>query len=110
MNWKMGLKFLLVASGGVALGAWGMTHFGSWEGVAQALGVLRQRGDAIPAATRAALNQPTDQAKQDAHTGHVHNEHTPEQGAAQPRQANAKGRPAAKADTHRHGAGEGHEE
>jgi cobalt-zinc-cadmium efflux system membrane fusion protein len=87
-----------------------MTHFGSWEGVAQALGVLRQRGDAIPAATRAALDQPTDQAKQDEHTGHVHNEHTPEQGAAQPRQANAKGSHAAKADTHGHGAGAGHDE
>ena len=110
MNWKMGLLLLLVASGGIALGAWGMTHFGSWEGVAQALGVLRQRGDAIPAATRAALDQRADQATQDEHAGHAHNENTPEQGAAQPRQASAKGSPTAKAGTHRHGEGDGHEQ
>src|SRR5262249_35155198 len=103
MNWKMGLILLLVASGGIALGAWGMTHFGSWEGISQALGVLRQRGDAIPATTRAALDQRADQAAQDEHAGHTHNENTPEQGAAQPRQAKAKRGRAAEADTHRHG-------
>jgi cobalt-zinc-cadmium efflux system membrane fusion protein len=110
MKWKSGLILLLVALGGIALGAWGMTHFGSWEGIAQALGVLRQRGDSIPAATQAALDQRADQATQDEHAGHAHNENTREQGAAPSRQPNAKSGPAAKADAHRHGAGEGHEE
>ena len=57
MNWKSGLILLLVALGGIALGAWGMNHFGSWEGVAQALGVLRQPGSREQAATRAAADK-----------------------------------------------------
>ena len=44
MNWKTMLLLVLVALGGIILGAVGMQHFGSWEGVAQALGALRQPG------------------------------------------------------------------
>ena len=82
MNGKTMLLLVLVALGGIILGAVGMQYFGSWEGVAQALGVLRQPGSPTPVATRAAASQPTDQAEHDAHEGHTHEEHTSEQGAA----------------------------
>jgi cobalt-zinc-cadmium efflux system membrane fusion protein len=133
MNWKTMLLLVLVALGGIILGAVGIQYVGSWEGIAQALGVLRQPGSPPPVTTRAAPTQPTDQAKPDEHAVHAHHENPPEQGAAkgtrlskadthghkepaprqgaaQPGQARAKGGPAAKAGTHEHGEHEGHDE
>jgi cobalt-zinc-cadmium efflux system membrane fusion protein len=59
-----------------------MQYAGSWEGAAQALGVLRQPGNPPSVATRVAVSQPTDSSKHDAHEGHTHEEPTTEQGAA----------------------------
>jgi cobalt-zinc-cadmium efflux system membrane fusion protein len=82
MSWKTILLFVLAVLGGIILGAMGMQHFGSWEDVAQAVGVLRQPGSPPPATTRGAASQSTDQPEHDAHEGHTHEEHTSEQGAA----------------------------
>jgi cobalt-zinc-cadmium efflux system membrane fusion protein len=82
MNWKTMLLLLLVALGGIILGAVGMQYVGSWEGAAQALGVLRQPGSPPSVATRVAARQPTDSSRHDAHQGHTHAEPTAEQGAA----------------------------
>ena len=106
MNWKTLLLLMLVALGGIILGAVGMQHFGSWEGAAQALGVLRQPRSPTPVTTRAAVSQPTDQHEHDAHEGHTHEEHTSEQGAAphahshdEPGPAATTGAASSKADT-----------
>ena len=82
MNGKTLLLLLLVALGGIILGAVGMQYVGSWEGAAQALGVLRQPRSPTPVATRTAASQPTDQPEHDAHEGHTHEEPTFAQGAA----------------------------
>jgi cobalt-zinc-cadmium efflux system membrane fusion protein len=81
MNGKTLLLLMLVALGGIILGAVGMQYVGSWEGVAQALGVRRQPRSPAPVATQVAVSQPTDQPAHDAHAGHTHEEHTSEQGA-----------------------------
>ena len=106
MNGKTMLLLVLVALGGIILGAVGMQYFGSWEGVAQALGALRQPGNPTPVATRAAAEPPTDQAEHDAHEGHTHEEHT-RAGAAphahshdEPGPAATTGTAPSKADTH----------
>ena len=106
MNGKTLLLLLLVALGGIILGAVGMQYVGSWEDAAQALGVLRQPRSPTPVATRAAASQPTDQPEHDAHEGHTHEEHTSEQGAAphahshdEPGPAATTGTAPSKADT-----------
>jgi membrane fusion protein, heavy metal efflux system len=106
MNGKTLLLLMLVALGGIILGAVGMQYVGSWEGAAQALGVLRQPRSPTPVATRAAGSQPTDQPEHDAHEGHTHEEHTSEQGAAphahnhnEPGPASTTGAASSKADT-----------
>jgi membrane fusion protein, heavy metal efflux system len=106
MNGKTLLLLLLVALGGIILGAVGMQYVGSWEGAAQALGVLRQPGNPTPVTTRGAVSQPTDQAEHDEHEGHMHEEHTSEQGAAphahnhgEPGPAATTGAAPSKADT-----------
>jgi hypothetical protein len=58
MNRKTLLLFILVALGGIILGAVGMQYVGSWEGAAQALGVLRQPRSPTPDTTRTAASQP----------------------------------------------------
>ena len=55
MNGKTLLLLILVALGGIILGAVGMQYVGSWEGAAQALGVLRQPRSPTPVTTRAAV-------------------------------------------------------
>ena len=106
MNGKTLLLLILVALGGIILGAVGMQYVGSWEGAAQALGVLRQPRSPTPVTTRAAVSQPTDQHEHDAHEGHTHEEHTSEQGAAphahshdEPGPAATTGAASSKADT-----------
>ena len=106
MNGKTLLLLMLVALGGIILGAVGMQYVGSWEGAAQALGVLRQPRSPTPVATRTAASQPTDQPEHDAHEGHTHEEHTSEQGAAphahshdEPGPAATTGAAPSKADT-----------
>ena len=106
MNGKTLLLLMLVALGGIILGALGMQYVGSWEGAAQALGVLRQPRSPTPVATRAAVSQPTDQHEHDAHEGHTHEERTSEQGAAphahshdEPGPAATTGAAPSKADT-----------
>ena len=106
MNWKTMLLLVLAVLGGIILGAVGMQHFGSWEGVAQAVGVLRQPRSPTPVTTRTAASQPTDQAEHDEHEGHTHEEHTSEQGAAphahshdEPGPAATTGAAPSKADT-----------
>jgi membrane fusion protein, heavy metal efflux system len=74
MNGKTLLLLILVALGGIILGAVGMQYVGSWEGAAQALGVLRQPRSPTPVATRTAVSQPTDQHEHDKHGGHTHEE------------------------------------
>ncbi|MGE3537796.1 MAG: efflux RND transporter periplasmic adaptor subunit [Candidatus Tectimicrobiota bacterium] len=81
MNGKTMLLLGLAVLGGITLGAVGMQYFGSWEGVAQAVGALRQPGSPAPVTTPAAVRQPTEQAAPDAHEGHAHEEHPAEQGA-----------------------------
>jgi membrane fusion protein, heavy metal efflux system len=82
MNGKTMFLLALAVLGGIILGAVGMQYVGSWEGAAQALGVLRQPRSPAPVATRVAVSQPTNQPEHDEHEGHTHEEHTPEQGAA----------------------------
>lgn len=110
MNWKIGLILLLVAVGGIALGAWGMNHFGSWEGVAQALGALRQPGSREQAVMRAAADKQTAPGKPDTHEEHEHEAEQTEQGPAQPGHAeDTHDQPSAKggrpAKPHTHGSG-----
>jgi len=101
MNGKMLLLLLLVALGGIILGAVGMRYVGSWEGIAQAVGALRQPGSPTPVTTRVAVSQPTDQHAPDEHEGHTHEEPTSAQGTAPHVHHN---------DTHKHGAdAHGHE-
>ena len=52
MNWKTILLLGLAVFGGIILGAVGMQYVGSWEGAAQALGVLRQPRNPAPVNTR----------------------------------------------------------
>jgi cobalt-zinc-cadmium efflux system membrane fusion protein len=111
MNGKTLLLLMLVALGGILLGAVGMQYVGSWEGAAQALGVLRQPRNPAPLDTRVAVSQPTDQPAHDAHEGHTHEEHTSEQGAAphththdEPGPAAPTGAAPSKTDPHEHGA------
>jgi membrane fusion protein, heavy metal efflux system len=82
MNSKIMLLLVLVALGGIALGAVGMQYFGSWEGAARALTTLRLPESSTPATRRAAPEPPIDQAGHDAHEGHAHQEDTHEHGAA----------------------------
>jgi len=74
MNGKTLLLLILVALGGIILGAVGMQYVGSWEGAAQALGILRQPRSPTPVTTWAAGSQPTDQPEPDEHEGHTHKE------------------------------------
>jgi cobalt-zinc-cadmium efflux system membrane fusion protein len=87
MSGKTLFLLALAVLGGIILGALGMQYVGSWEGVGQALGVLRQPGSSAQVTTRVAVSQ----------------EETHKQGAAQPRQANAKGARVAKTDAHEYG-------
>jgi cobalt-zinc-cadmium efflux system membrane fusion protein len=82
MTWKTLLMLIIVAIGGIALGAVGMHYVGSWEGLTQTLATLRQPASSSPATRRAASDRPTDQAGHDAHEGHAHQEETHEHGAA----------------------------
>ena len=89
MNWKTMLLLVLVALGGLILGAVGMQHFGSWEGVAQVLGALRQPGrSTLTVADRSAEHD------EHAHTheGHAHHD--------EPNSATTPGTPSSKAETH----------
>jgi membrane fusion protein, heavy metal efflux system len=74
MNWKTILLLVLAVLGGIILGAMGMQYVGSWEGAAQALGILRQPRSPTPVTTWAAGSQPTDQPEPDEHEGHTHKE------------------------------------
>ncbi|MGE3539167.1 MAG: efflux RND transporter periplasmic adaptor subunit [Candidatus Tectimicrobiota bacterium] len=75
MNGKTILLLGLAVLGGMLLGAVGMQYVGSWEGAAQALGVLRQSGSPPPGTTLAAVRQPADRAAHDTHEGHTHAAH-----------------------------------
>jgi membrane fusion protein, heavy metal efflux system len=92
MNWKTVLLLVLVALGGIILGALGMQHFGSWEGAAQALGALRQPGRF----TQTVADRPTEQAEHDEHEheheGHAHHD--------EPNSATTTGAPSSQAETH----------
>jgi membrane fusion protein, heavy metal efflux system len=92
MNGKTMLLLVFVALGGIILGAVGMQYFGSWEGIAQALGVLRQPRSP----TQTVADRPTEQAKHDEHEheheGHAHHD--------EPSSATTTGAPSSKAETH----------
>jgi membrane fusion protein, heavy metal efflux system len=94
MNWKIGLILLLVALGGMALGAWSMHYFGSWEGAVQALGSLRQPGGRKQAATPAAVDTQTAPGEPDTHGS----------GTRPPKQTGAQAKRAARGDTPQPGA------
>jgi cobalt-zinc-cadmium efflux system membrane fusion protein len=85
---------MFVALGGIILGAVGMQYVGSWEGVAQALGVLRQPRSPAPVATRATVDKQTAPGEPDTHGS----------GTRPTKQTDAEGKRTAKADVPQPGA------
>ena len=82
MNAKIILLLILVALAGVALGAWGMQRFGSWEAVTRAIGALRPPGVNTLTPSRVAQEQQLDHAEHDDHEAHEHTDETQVQGVA----------------------------
>lgn len=113
MNAKIILLLILVTLAGVALGAWGMQRFGSWEAVTRALGALRLPGVNTP--SRAVPEQQPDHAEHDDHEAHEHTDETQDQSVATSQHTAATSKPGADQhghdDKHGHGAAEhGHDE
>jgi cobalt-zinc-cadmium efflux system membrane fusion protein len=116
MNAKTILLLIIVALAGVALGAWGMQRFGSWEAVTQAIGALRQPGVNTP--SRVMPEQQPDHAVHGEHEDHEHTDETQNQSVAvsqhgaeqhdhnttEEKRLPQAGKPARKTDSHQHAA------
>ena len=95
MNGKTLLLLILVALGGIILGAVGMQYVGSWEGAAQALGMLRQpRSPSARSTTRVDGGQPTDQPEHEQNTRGIQHASTKRRWCVcpQPRHSNSVSR------------------
>jgi cobalt-zinc-cadmium efflux system membrane fusion protein len=131
MKGKTILLLVIVALGGITLGAWGMQQFGSWGAVFQTMSAWRPSTRYEQTSRSVATGQQTAHAEHEEHDEHEHHEHaedtpgqhpetpganndrthTHEHNEGQPAPAKVEGPrlakanpPAQKKDPHQHGA------